>query len=163
MGEYKRMPTITILTTVRASPERCFDASRDLDLHIASMGHTGERAVAGKMSGLIELGEQVTWEARHFGIRQRFTSQITAYDRPRHFQDSMLKGAFRSFVHDHYFEPSPEGTIMKDVLVFRSPFGIIGALVDGLVMARYLRRLLVQRNEIVKRAVERVRDDGAST
>jgi len=149
------MPVIQIVTIVRATPERCFDASRDLDLHLESMGHTGERAVAGRTSGLIELGEQVTWEARHFGIRQRFTSQIAAFDRPRHFQDSMLHGAFRSFVHDHYFESCAEGTRMKDVLTFRSPFGIVGAIVDLLVMTRYLTRLLTRRNEAVKAAIER--------
>jgi len=149
------MPVITILTTVRATPERCFDASRDLDLHLESMGHTGERAVAGKTSGLIELGEQVTWEARHFGIRQRFTSRITAYDRPRYFQDSMVKGAFHSFVHDHFFEPCPEGTIMRDVLTFHSPLGPLGALVDRLVMARYLTRMLTVRNDVLKSILEK--------
>jgi ligand-binding SRPBCC domain-containing protein len=149
------MTVITIETKVRAAPERCFDASRDLDLHIESMGHTGERAVAGRTSGLIELGEQVTWEGRHFGIRQRFTSAITAYDRPRHFQDSMVRGAFRSFVHDHYFEPCDEGTLMTDVLVFRSPFGVLGAIVDRVVMRSYLTRMLTKRNEIVKAALER--------
>jgi ligand-binding SRPBCC domain-containing protein len=149
------MAVITILTTIRASPEQCFDASRNLDLHIESMGDTGERAVAGRTSGLIELGEQVTWEARHFGIRQRFTSHITAYDRPRHFQDSMLRGAFASFVHDHYFEPCAKGTLMKDVLTFHSPFGIIGSMVDRIVMTKYLTSLLTRRNAIVKAALER--------
>ncbi|SRR5216684_5614049 len=149
------MPVITILTTVRASMERCFDASRDLDLHLQSMEQTGERAVAGTMAGLIELGEQVTWEARHFGIRQRFTSRITAFDRPRYFQDSMVKGAFHSFVHDHYFEPCPDGTIMRDVLTFHSPLGPLGALVDRLVMSRYLRNLLTKRNETLKAIIER--------
>jgi ligand-binding SRPBCC domain-containing protein len=149
------MTTITIVTTIRATPERCFDASRDLDLHLASMVDTGERAVAGRTSGLIELGEEVTWEARHFGIRQHFTSAITAYDRPRHFQDSMVRGAFASFVHDHYFDACEEGTRMTDVLVFRSPLGVLGAIVDGLVMAAYLTRLLTKRNEVVKAALER--------
>lgn len=149
------MNVITIVTQIRATPERCFDASRDLDLHMESMGHTGERAVAGRTSGLIELGEQVTWEGRHFGIRQRFTSAITAYDRPRHFQDSMVRGAFRSFIHDHYFEARDGGTRMTDMLAFRSPFGLLGALVDRLVMRRYLTRLLTKRNEIVKAALER--------
>ena len=149
------MTTITIVTKIRASPERCFDASRDLDLHLESMGHTGERAVAGRTSGLIELGEQVTWEGRHFGIRQRFTSAITVYDRPRHFRDSMVRGAFRSFVHDHYFEACEEGTRMTDVLAFRSPFGVLGAIVDRLVMRKYLTRLLTKRNEVVKAALER--------
>jgi len=148
------MTTITIVTTIRTTPERCFDASRDLDLHMKSMGHTGERAVEGRTSGLIELGEQVTWEGRHFGIRQRFTSAITAYDRPRHFQDSMVRGAFRSFVHDHYFERCEEGTRMTDVLVFRSPLGFLGAIVDRFVMAGYMTRLLTKRNEVLKAALE---------
>jgi ligand-binding SRPBCC domain-containing protein len=149
------MAVIEIVTQIRAGPERCFDASRDLDLHMESMGHTGERAVAGRTSGLIGLGEQVTWEGRHFGIRQRFTSAITAYDRPRHFQDSMVRGAFRSFVHDHYFESCDEGTRMTDVLAFQSPFGVLGAIVDRFVMRRYLTRLLTKRNEIVKASLER--------
>jgi ligand-binding SRPBCC domain-containing protein len=149
------MTTITIVTTIRATPERCFDASRDLDLHVQSMHHTGERAVAGRMSGLIELDEQVTWEARHFGIRQRFTSEITAYDRPRHFQDAMVRGAFRSFVHDHYFEPCEDGTRMTDVLAFRSPLGVLGAIVDRLVMTAYMTRLLTKRNELLKAVLER--------
>ncbi|MEA2327011.1 MAG: hypothetical protein QOE68_1970 [Thermoanaerobaculia bacterium] len=149
------MTVITIATQIRATPERCFDASRDLDLHLESMGHTGERAVAGRTSGLIELGEQVTWEGRHFGIRQRFTSAITEYDRPRHFQDSMVRGAFRSFVHDHYFEACDDGTRMTDVLAFRSPFGVLGAIVDRLLMKKYLTRMLTKRNEIVRAALER--------
>ena len=148
------MPTITITTLIHAPRERCFDAARDLDLHVSSMAGSGERAVAGRTSGLIELGEQVTWEARHFGIRQRFTSVITDFDRPRHFQDSMRKGAFRSFVHDHYFEPASEGTVMKDVLTFRSPLGLLGRIVDEVLMTAYLRRLLTKRNDALKSAVE---------
>jgi ligand-binding SRPBCC domain-containing protein len=147
------MPIITIETLLFAPPERCFDASRDLDIHVRSMKKTAERAVAGRTSGLIELGEQVTWEGRHFGVRQRFTSKITAFDRPRYFQDSMVKGAFHSFVHDHYFEPVDGGTKMIDVLTFASPLGFIGAIVDRLVMTAYLRRMLIARNEVLKAAL----------
>jgi ligand-binding SRPBCC domain-containing protein len=148
------MPTITIDTLLRAAPERCFDAARDLDLHVSSMSRTGERAVAGRTSGLIELGEQVTWEARHFGVWQRFTSEITLFDRPVHFQDTMRKGAFHSFVHDHFFHRVAEGTVMRDVLVFQSPLGALGALVDMLFIASYLERLLMERNRVVKQLVE---------
>jgi ligand-binding SRPBCC domain-containing protein len=149
------MPTITVDTFVKSSPERCFDAARDLDLHLTSMAHTGERAVAGRTSGLIELGEHVTWEARHFRVRQRFTSRITAFDRPRHFQDSMTRGAFHSFIHDHYFDRVGEGTLMRDVLAFSSPLGLLGMVVDKLVMAAYLRRLLEARNALIKQEIEK--------
>lgn len=149
------MPIVTISTTLHAPPETCFDAARDLDLHVKSLAHTGERAVAGRTSGLIEGGEQVTWEGRHFGVRQRFTSQITAFDRPRYFQDTMVRGAFASYVHDHFFDAVDGGTVMRDVLEFRSPLGVLGRIVDRVILARYMERLLQQRNEMIKSSVER--------
>jgi len=147
------MQTIRVETWVDASVERCFDAARDLDLHVKSMAHTGEEAVSGRTTGLIELGEEVTWRARHFGVRQHFTSKITAFDRPRFFQDSMQRGAFRTFVHDHYFEPENRGTRMIDVLTFSAPFGILGRIAEKLVLRRYLTRLLARRAEALACAI----------
>ena len=66
----------------------------------------------------------------------------------------MRKGAFRSFIHDHHFETVPEGTVMKDILTFRSPLGLLGRVVDKVVMAAYLRRLLTKRNDVVRLAAE---------
>lgn len=147
------MQTIRVETWVGASVERCFDAARDLDLHVKSMAHTGERAVGGRTSGLIELGEEVTWRARHFGIRQHFTSRITGFDRPRYFQDSMQRGAFRSFVHDHYFEAENGGTRMIDVLVFSAPLGPLGWIAEKVLLRRYLTRLLERRGEALAGAL----------
>jgi len=148
------MQTIRIETFIAAPPERCFDAARDLDLHLKSMAHTGERAVAGRTSGLIELGEEVTWRARHFLITQHFTSKITAFDRPRYFQDAMQRGAFRSFVHDHVFKARDGGTTMTDVLTFAAPLGILGRIAEAVVLRRYMTRLLEARAKIIKEAVE---------
>ena len=146
--------TITIETWIAAPPERCFDAARDLDLHVKSIPHTNERAVGGRTSGLIELGEEVTWRARHFGVTQHFTSRITAFDRPRYFQDAMQRGAFRSFVHDHHFQSDGARTSMTDVLVFAAPFGIFGRVAERLVLRGYLERLLKVRAAIIKAAAE---------
>ena len=148
------MQRITIETRIDAPAEVCFDCSRDIDLHVQSMSHTGERAVAGRTSGLIGAGEDVTWEGRHFGVKQRFTSRITVSDRPRHFQDSMVRGAFNSFEHDHYFEPDGEGTRMIDMLQFSAPLGPLGIVAEHLVLRTYLRRLLEERNRVIKTAAE---------
>lgn len=147
------MVIVSVETRIVASPERCFDAARDLDLHARSMAHTGERAVAGRTTGLIELGEEVTWRARHLGVMQYFTSRITGFDRPRWFQDSMQRGAFRSFVHDHYFEASGDITLMRDVLTFTAPLGILGRLAERLVLRRYMTRLLEARAEVIRQHV----------
>ena len=58
---------------------------------------TKEKAVGGVTTGLLLAGDVVTWEAVHFGIRQRLTAKITEMDRPYMFEDIMVKGAFHSF------------------------------------------------------------------
>jgi ligand-binding SRPBCC domain-containing protein len=145
---------VEVVTEVKAPAARCFDLARDIDFHLKSMADTGERAVAGRTSGLIELGEEVTWEAKHLGVRQRFTSRITGFSRPKHFRDEMVRGAFRSFVHDHHFEEHDGATTMRDVLQFSSPFGFVGRVVDTVFMAGYLERLVASRSEAVKRVAE---------
>ena len=143
------MQTITVHTLVAAPIEVCFDAARDLDLHVQSMAHTNERAVGGRTSGLIELNEEVTWCGRHFGVVQHFTSRITAFDRPRHFRDEMQRGAFRSFVHDHYFVEENGITQMTDVLVFAAPLGILGRIAEKLFLRSYLERMLTERGKTI--------------
>lgn len=102
------------------------------------------------------MGESVTWEARHLGVRQRLTSEVTAFDRPTYFRDEMTAGAFRSFGHDHRFDARSGGTVMTDAVAFRSPLGPLGWLVDYLFMAGYLRRLLEGRSQAIKREAESV-------
>ncbi len=147
------MVRIELVTRIAAPVERCFDLSRSIDLHMASTDFTGERAVAGTISGLIGLDQQVTWRGRHFGFKFRHTSRIGVCDRPRHFQDSMVRGAFKSFCHDHYFESSSGETLMKDLMQFEAPFGFLGRLVEG-VLDRHMCSLLRRRNDCIKRVAE---------
>jgi ligand-binding SRPBCC domain-containing protein len=150
------MPTIELITRIRAPRERCFDLSRSVEIHVSSTQETGERAVGGVTTGLLGPGQEVTWSARHFGVRQRLTSRITAFDRPAHFRDSMVAGAFRRFDHDHFFEArgGEEVTEMREVFDFESPLGPLGRIADALVLTRYLRGFLERRNEVIKRSAE---------
>jgi len=132
-----------------------FDISRDIDAHQQSQAKNKEIAVAGRTSGLIEQGEDVTWEAVHFGIRQRLTSRIVAMNRPIHFRDSMVTGAFKRLDHDHIFETDPDGrTRMIDVFDYTSPMGFLGRMADAIFLKRYMRRLLEERNAVIKSMAE---------
>jgi ligand-binding SRPBCC domain-containing protein len=148
------MPVICLTTKVHAPIERVFDLARSIDMHAASMDKHGERAVAGVTHGLIDLGEEVTWQAKHFGVRQRLTSRITIFERPRRFRDSMIKGAFKRFDHDHYFEQYGDHTIMTEFFDYTAPLGLLGYIADALFLKAYMARLLAGRNEIVKTVAE---------
>jgi ligand-binding SRPBCC domain-containing protein len=147
------MVRIELVTRIAAPVRRCFDLSRSIDLHMASTDWTGERAVAGTASGLIGLGQEVTWQGRHFGFTILHTSRISIFDPPGHFQDCMVRGAFKSFCHDHYFESVPGETRMTDSLQFEAPWGLPGRLIEG-VLERHLRLLLRRRNQYIKRVAE---------
>ena len=148
------MAAFRIVTTIAAPVTVCFDLARDIGFHVRSLADTGERAVAGCTTGLIGLCESVTWEARHLDVRQRLTSQVTAFDRPAYFRDVMTAGAFRAFAHDHRFEAAVGGTLMTDDIAFRSPLGPLGWLVDTLFLTGYLRRLLEGRCRAIKQEAE---------
>jgi ligand-binding SRPBCC domain-containing protein len=140
---------------IDAPPDRVFDLARSIDFHSVSLAHTGEEAVGGRTSWLIELGESVTWRARHFGVRQHLTSRISAFDRPRYFQDTMVRGAFAWMVHDHYFDAAPGGgTVLRDEFRFAAPLGILGRIAERLVLRRYMTRFLETRNAVLKRTAE---------
>ena len=149
------MPTIVVETNIDAPIERCFDLARDIGLHCATSSHTQERAVAGVTTGLIGLGESVTFEGVHFGIRQRLTSKIIEFDSPHRFTDEMTRGAFKSLRHVHEFSPTQAGTLMRDTVVWTSPLGVLGTLVDRLVLERHLRNFLVERNAKLKEVAEK--------
>ena len=149
------MYTLRIVTPISAPIDRCFDLARDIDAHVRSTGGTSEVAVAGRTTGLIELGEEVTWRARHLGVTQHFTSRITAFDRPHYFQDRMTRGAFKFFEHDHRFESLDNGeTVMTDVLRFAAPFGPLGWIAERVLLAGYLRRFLTSRAATLKSMAE---------
>jgi len=141
---------LRIVTDIAAPKDLCFDLSRNIDLHLESMIASKERAVAGITTGLISEGEEVSWEARHFGLLWRMTSRITEFDPPHRFVDEMVRGPFASFRHEHLFEDHGDGTRMTDVVAFRTRFGAIGDLPAGM----YLRRLMGIRNGVIRAKAE---------
>ena len=145
------------VTVIQAPQERCFDLARSVEVHLTGNVHCGETAlvVGGVTTGLICLGQRVTWRARHFGVWQNLTSEITVMNRPTHFQDNMIRGAFSFMKHDHFFRSlANEQTEMRDVFCFAAPLPGLGRLAEVLVLRRYMKELLQERNAVIKKIAE---------
>ncbi len=148
------MPTIVLETLINATADVCFDLMRDIRIHTVTTAQTNEKAVAGVTDGMIGLGQTVTFEGTHFGMRQRLTVKVTEFERPRLFVDEMIEGRFRSFKHIHEFVPNLGKTLMRDTLIWTSPFGILGKFVDKLLLENHLRELVTTRNAKLKEIAE---------
>lgn len=156
------MGSFVLERTIAAPVERVFALSLDVGVHVDSMAAHDERIADGVRAGRMAEGDTVTWDARHFGIRFRMTSLVFDVDAPHAFSDRQIRGPFAEFRHRHTFEPVSEtaeesgghATLMRDEIVFRSPFGPIGRIVDALVMRRHLVRLIEQRNDTLAALAE---------
>lgn len=141
------METITLETQINAPAEVCFDLIRDARIHIEITGQSSENAAVG-------LGQTVTFEGTHFGMRQRLTVKVTAFERPILFVDEMIEGRFRSFKHVHEFTENDGVTLMRDTVEWTSPLGIVGKVVDKFVIKRHLTALVSGRNARLKAIAE---------
>jgi ligand-binding SRPBCC domain-containing protein len=151
------MPTIILQTLIKAPIQACFDASRNIDMHMASVPKSSkEKAVGGVTSGLIGLNEQVEWKAKHLGFYFRMTVRITAFKSPILFVDEQIKGPFKKMRHLHYFVANGENTEMRDEFYFESPFRILGKLVNYLFLKKYMTHLLMERNRYMKEVLESI-------
>lgn len=52
------------------------------------------------------------------------------------------------------FLTSPDLTEMKEVFCFAAPWGILGRLTEILVLRRYMRKLLRERNDALRKIAE---------
>lgn len=142
-------------TIIRTTLDRCFDLSRSIDFHKHSMAATKEIPVDGRLSGLIEKGEFVEWEANHFFVRQRLSSRITEMVRPFYFIDEMVNGAFKSFWHKHKFiRHRADEVMLIDDFRYEVPFGVIGHIANALFLQKYMEKTIEVRGEKLKYALE---------
>ncbi|MCY7418931.1 MAG: hypothetical protein LH650_10625 [Chloroflexi bacterium] len=82
---------IEVVTDIAAPVELAFDLARDIGAHERTLAHTGERAVDGRTTGIIEFGETVVFRARYLGIRWTLESRVTAMDPPYLFVDEQVR------------------------------------------------------------------------
>ncbi|SEC84564.1 hypothetical protein SAMN04489761_3753 [Tenacibaculum sp. MAR_2009_124] len=148
------MAIIKLLTKINADRSIVFNLSRSIELHLISSRKSYEKVVGGRREGLIEMGETVTWRAKHIGVYQNFTSEVIGCESDEYFADKMISGAFKNFKHEHYFLRKGNDTLLIDVLEFRSPLGFLGRLADFLFLKKYMTNFLKERNETIKQYAE---------
>lgn len=148
------MTSIHLKTPIEAPIQICFDLSRSVDVHSRSMAIIRERVIAGRMTGLLELNETVTWQAYPMGIRQQLTSKITVMEKPYRFVDEMVDGFFKHMQHEHLFEQKDSYVMMVDKFCYTPPLGLIGNLLDSLFLKRLMTALLSKRNQVIKKIAE---------
>ena len=56
--------------------------------------------------------------------------------------------------HEHYFRPVENGTIMIDQFRYEIRYGFLGRLFNQTYLEKYMKRLLSERNAVIRKAAE---------
>jgi ligand-binding SRPBCC domain-containing protein len=83
------------------------------------------------------------------GVRVRWLTQITHVAPGRCFIDEQRAGPYRLWIHEHRFEPLPDGVHMTDQVTYALPFGPLGDLTHTLYIRRRLEQIFDYRREKV--------------
>lgn len=148
------MPIIHLTTFIAAPQARVFDLSRSVDLHKYSMTDYAEKIIKGTVSGLMNLGDEVTWKARHLFKERVLAVKLTELKSPDYFADEQTEGDFALMKHEHYFKPAQNGTLMIDQFRFETKYGWLGSLFNQIYLEKYMTRLISERNETIKKIAE---------
>ena len=97
----------------------------------------------------MQVGTLIQYNLRLARIPIHWKTRIEAYDPPRRFIDKQLSGPYRKWVHLHEFFEAPGGTLMRDVVDYETPFGLIGTIARELFVARMLERIFDYRRDVI--------------
>ncbi len=97
----------------------------------------------------MQAGTRIEYHLRLIGFPIQWTTRIEDYAPPYRFVDSQLSGPYKRWVHLHEFAASGTGTLMRDVVDYDIPYGVIGTLAQKLCVARLLDRIFDYRRAAI--------------
>ncbi len=90
-----------------------------------------EFKVLGKSTPEIGEGTTIDYRLRLNGIPLGWQSRIENWEPARGFVDTQVRGPYAYWRHTHEFIPLADGTLMRDVVRYRLPFGWLGSVAAG--------------------------------
>ncbi len=101
---------------------------------------------------LLGKGQVIKFDLSYSMFCITWTSRVTKFQPFEYFEDTQLDGPFRHWVHRHTFEESGEKTLVHDEIEYEVGLGILGQIMDKLVIRYQVDRMLRNR---VDRATEK--------
>ena len=105
--------------------------------------------VVGMSTPTIQPSTLIDYRLKIRGIPIRWRSEIALWEPPTCFVDRQVTGPYAQWIHEHRFEPQPNGVLMTDQVTYALPFGPLGDLVHAFYVRRRLAYIFDYRREKV--------------
>ncbi len=99
----------------------------------------------------IHDGSLIDYRLRLYGMPMRWRSRIAEWRPMDRFVDTQIRGPYAVWHHTHEFEDAPSGgTLVRDVVRYDLPFGVLGWIAHALVVRRSLDAIFAYRQAAMR-------------
>lgn len=103
----------------------------------------------------MEAGSVIEYRLRLFGAPIYWRTVIESWRPEESFVDSQTKGPYALWRHSHSFEEKgPRQTLMRDLVEYSLPYGVLGKIAHGLFVERWLKQIFDYRAMMIARLLE---------
>lgn len=98
-----------------------------------------------------EIGEGtlIDYKLKIHGVPVHWQTKIEKWRPNQFFVDTQLKGPYKKWEHTHEFEEINGGTVMKDIVRYKLPVGILGKVAAGKWVEGDVKKIFSHRREVV--------------
>lgn len=79
------------------------------------------------------------------GIKTLWVTEITQVREGEYFIDEQRVGPYSIWHHQHFIEEIDGGILMKDLITYQPPFGILGSIANALIIKSKLKEIFAYR------------------
>jgi uncharacterized protein YbjT (DUF2867 family)/ligand-binding SRPBCC domain-containing protein len=99
----------------------------------------------------MRAGTTIDYQLSLHGLPFRWQTEIVEWEEGRRFVDVQRRGPYALWEHTHTFEAVNGGTLIRDRVRYRLPFGPLGTLVNRLRVRRDVGRIFDHRRVVIDR------------
>jgi ligand-binding SRPBCC domain-containing protein len=109
----------------------------------------------------MRAGAEINYVIRWLGLPVKWKTIIRRYDPPRIFVDEQARGPYRLWHHEHTFEETAAGVVIRDRVDYRLPLGPLGRVAHAVIVKRQLLEIFRYRQAAIAKmlAVPGIRFD----
>lgn len=85
------------------------------------------------------------------GIPTQWVTEITHVKDKRYFVDEQRIGPYKLWHHQHILIEQKNGVLMKDIVTYQPPLGLLGAIANSLIIKNKLKQIFKYRFEVVEK------------
>ena len=106
--------------------------------------------ILGTTTPRVGNGTLINYALRLHGVPLRWQSRIELWKLNHMFVDVQTRGPYALWHHTHEFEPADAGTVIRDHVRYRLPFGALGNLLAGWMVRRDLEAVFDFRRQRIQ-------------